>query len=737
MKRQRSEVERRRWNPRCHSCWLLLICTATDILRSHHGHHSTTADAIQSPHPVPPFFTNQFDRRLIGCDIVAKEDASSYVTISSLRGGDSGDDGDGETSDNDACKVEDNNVNVVPEDEKPEKMAYSLSGISRKVEESAHGDIESKSDIGIVDDTLAERNTTEIHDVHAQQVVNEEVIHAFEGEVELSIETAAADEGDAISVPDNTIIGSSSETTSPDDTDEAPYATTALPLSELSYKIQQTLYRHRKSSRRESKEETKLRDLVLERCEEYMGDIQLHVSGESKKRPRHPRKLLHFLAPKIPAIKQSPDITLRIKSAKADLDSGMAAYSIGSLACMTELYEQYFAEIAAGSDNDMDEKDEDNNSESIASNDITSDRRFEQLAECVLCGIDAKAKLRELEILERTTYDSNDSKGDGRDDRSTDVKDIDESLRVMDAAYAAYGLAILGAQDKTIGGYKPREVFSALSMHCRDMLLAQQGHLTRGKDAAPGEMEGLASDAASALWAFSCVKSITGYRSDYLFDTCCSIFLLNDKDEEVGSGGASCQVVEDDVDENASLPTEEGNVNSSAAMQYRTNITSSTETDANPNVALTLQNTLVGQLKQREVINTLWALAIHGSSDNKALHWSSESAVNAKSPESEVLADFLLERMGCILAEEISKHISDEAQFDAPEETQDDDTEEEEEDLLPPETTISSNNDHGECVVDSKTDELEAEDSDNNDEPSTTKDECRDEAGGIILRTKK
>ena len=85
----------------------------------------------------------------------------------------------------------------------------------------------------------------------------------------------------------------------------------------LSHKILQLLERHYDNPGSDPTKGNGLRDLVLERCEEYIDELRLrhekNLKKDKKKRPHHPEKVLHFLAPKIPAIKQSPDFTLRIK----------------------------------------------------------------------------------------------------------------------------------------------------------------------------------------------------------------------------------------------------------------------------------------------------------------------------------------------------------------------------------------------------------------------------------------
>ena len=383
------------WSPWSYSQWLLSCCVVSAAAASidRHHHHSITC-AIQSSHQSSRFIANRWDRRRFVRDNASQE----YVTVSNLRGGgedsapDTGGSG-GDASDVEAEvdteteKKSRNDLDDASEGETLEKMAYSLSGISRKVDEGANSDDtgnEAKSS-DLVDDTQTEANTTKVHDIEEIIVVADEILHESEGDMELSVRAISADEADEASA-DNPIETETSDLAGKTPADD----TNTFPLSNLSDKLHQILSRNRVNSKNENKESVKLRDRVLERCEEYMDDVRSYFTGESgAKGLRHPKKLL-ILAPKIPAIKKSPDITLRIKSAKADLDGAVAAYAIGSIACMTELYEQSSTEllIVGSDDNETDE----NGSEPFASDDIISDRRFGQLVECMLCGMDAKAK---------------------------------------------------------------------------------------------------------------------------------------------------------------------------------------------------------------------------------------------------------------------------------------------------------------------------------------------------------
>ena len=436
----------------------------------------------------------------------------------------------------------------------------------------------------------------------------------------------------------------------------------------LSHKILQLLERHYDNPGSDPTKGNGLRDLVLERCEEYIDELRLrhekNLKKDKKKRPHHPEKVLHFLAPKIPAIKQSPDFTLRIKSAKAELDGSIAAYMIGSIACLVEMHELVLSEsIGTGADDPNNANEERPDGTSAKS--LLSDRRLEQLVECVLCGIDTEGDMRELEEFEQATSSSDSGVSDPGGKIAT--RSTTKGLSVMDASFAAFGLSLLDIEEgQLLSGLSPGEILSSLSLHCRARLLATEQHLRRDKSAAQADLDSIAHDTATALWAFACVKSNTGEYSDSLFDAGASILvfdesaLLESKQEEVA--------MEDIVDRLAAASEDTVGFSSpdhiiaesddATASIPRTTVDSETSVLRDKNkFADEMKNgstLLLDRLSQTQAINTLWALAIHGSNDNQALHRKSDSdsSSNFSSVESENFVDLLLGRVATILQAE-------------------------------------------------------------------------------------
>ena len=343
---------------------------------------------------------------------------------------------------------------------------------------------------------------------------------------------------------------------------------------------------------------TEFHELSLDRADEYINDLMgfLHEQMElllrsndgknnkkNKKQGPHPKKVLHFIAPKIPAIRQSPDFLLRIRSASATEDAGLAAFSIALIAGLTQFLDQVSSSIAKKVQNESTKHKKNND---IISEEIIGDRRFEQLVECVLCGVDVKKRFKEFQDLKSSSRlrkdvdsDSETSKyqtnldfdgfeneslltnnGDNvakfnDDDTNEFDKDEDpqiyEGVTVCEAAQAAWGLSILGANRlKSIGGKNPLHILVALSLRSRDLLLARLNLLrefdddNRSRD--EFKFEGittreiekekmnqqkkftaskrtLLNDVVSSIWAFACVKECTSLRNDYLLDACCTI----------------------------------------------------------------------------------------------------------------------------------------------------------------------------------------------------------------------
>jgi hypothetical protein len=335
----------------------------------------------------------------------------------------------------------------------------------------------------------------------------------------------------------------------------------------------------------------------------------LMEAAETGQKLPHPRKLLHYLAPKVPAIKHSPDVNLRIRSARADMGSGVAACMIGTLAHVCEIYDKEVLKRAALT----------GESTRSAAPEITRDRRFEQLVECVLSGVNIEKRKRES-LTQKLDWNS-DEAADIEEILDEEDAQVDEGLNVRDGCRAAWGMTILGVSHlETMGGVMVQDLFLALSLRIRELLLARLQRLRRDdlysessgliqstEDRLDEVAEELAEDASSTMWAFACVKACTGMQSSPLFEACCSILCQDpvemrkraqeaDRDSENSAIGSN-----DAVDRLAR--SEAGFASNSGPVSDSRN---ATQQNAH-------KDALLDWLSQNEVNDVLWALALHGS----------------------------------------------------------------------------------------------------------------------------
>ena len=349
-----------------------------------------------------------------------------------------------------------------------------------------------------------------------------------------------------------------------------------------------------------------LRKMISTRAQKYLDDLAMVHLGGGEKVP-DPLGVLHDMAPKIPAIRQSPSFILRITSATSDVDAGAAACAIGMIARLCELYDK---KISGNSDN----------MKSTGSV-IIKDRRFEQLVECVLCGVDVKMRRREgLQMRSETASGTEDDIETLLDGESGT---FDEGLTVADSCRAAWGLSMLGGYNiETFGDENTHDILIALSLLTRELLLGRLKKLRQG-EVEPDttqklsltqrfnrDAEALAEDAAAAMWTFACVKACTGLRSVPLFETCCSILCQDPTDlrlraQEKKSGFDDSNFEVNDVVERLALS--ETQTVSDAAVEPEMK---------DPQAGNDSRGTLIDWLSPNEVTDAIWSLALHGSTDD-------------------------------------------------------------------------------------------------------------------------
>ena len=357
-----------------------------------------------------------------------------------------------------------------------------------------------------------------------------------------------------------------------------------------------------------------LRQLISQRTNDYIS--QLYEENDNL---QSPRKLLHYLAPKIPAIKHSPDVALRIQTTPSDMDPGLAACLIGELGHVCELYEKERMrrkEISASID--------DNQVEEPIAIRLARDRRFEQLLECVLCGVNVKLRTEEhtkQNLDHETSVDSIEE--------ILDKEDVQESrgLSIKDAARAAWGISMLGLHElDSIGGEKIEDLLIALSLRIRELLLARLQALRQDdldwiegsseQDSIMELSEELAEETASAVWAFACVRACTGIRFSPLFEVCCSImcqdpFELRRRAQEAEAAISRGDIGKNDAIERLALSERTSTSSPSMSVKH-----ADTVSDDRLSILYENKQALADWLTPNEVTDVLWAIALHGSSDS-------------------------------------------------------------------------------------------------------------------------
>lgn len=351
-----------------------------------------------------------------------------------------------------------------------------------------------------------------------------------------------------------------------------------------------------------------LRNLISERTDEYLTDLETAIAEGDDKVP-HPKRLLHFMAPKIPAIKHSPDVALRIQSARSDIDSGVAACLLGTMGRVCELYETERGCAAGG---------------------IVGDRRFEQLVECVLCGVDVKKRRDEWALLQQGEVENSVISPEDFEE-IVDEAHFFDGLSIRDCCRAAWGISILGSNElHTIGGFPISDILAALALRSRELLLVRLQKLGKSDlyissdevldlsidDRLADFSEELAEDAASAMWTFACVKAFTGFKFNPLFEVCHSIlctdpFDLRRRAQEEEANVDTESVGSNDIVDRLAISEAEADdadavVDTGAAISKEDLIKGYVEN----------RTALIDWLSPKELTDVAWSLALNTATKN-------------------------------------------------------------------------------------------------------------------------
>jgi hypothetical protein len=255
---------------------------------------------------------------------------------------------------------------------------------------------------------------------------------------------------------------------------------------------------------------------------------------------------------------------------------------------------------------------------------IINDRRFEQVLECLVCGIDVKYRLKES--LELSAINS-------RESNVTDVKHLlsiedvryDRGLSIRDCCRAAWGVVTLGLHKvESMGGEKILDLLLALALRSRELLLArlqllQNGDLFEGiqvpsvnqasvDDRIKELSEEMAEDAATAMWTFAYVQKCTGItNSRPLFEVCESILSQDPFDLRRKAQNVDENIETNDIVERLATTVSPGMIDALKASGDYTNRDILTQRMTARHRTETLFNYLSFQ-ERKEV---LWAQNIH------------------------------------------------------------------------------------------------------------------------------
>ena len=368
-----------------------------------------------------------------------------------------------------------------------------------------------------------------------------------------------------------------------------------------------------------------LRLLIMERRDGLIQDLNENTQAKEDSQQHHDdpidgmKRLLHFLAPKIPAIRHSPDVSLAIRSLPSDGDAGLAASLVATLAHLWEIQQlqstRQQQDRFSGSSSD--------NATALVAAELVHDRRFEQLLETITCGVHVNKRKKESQALHMPQH--GDSSTDNEDDLIQLIlqhSEIPDGLSIRDSCRAAWGIAMLGLHDvKVVGEINVPDLILALSLRTRDLVL---GHVrllcqddfyvessnTTGTVSVEERImeiaQEIAEDTATAMWVFGCVQAVTGIKCAPLFHVCSSVLcqdpfqLRNNVQEAIATHEEQPVVGGNDIIDKLDRAERTEHSQSSSLS---------------PNRHRQGKDIFLDWLSPTEVTDVLWALAVYASKD--------------------------------------------------------------------------------------------------------------------------
>jgi len=269
----------------------------------------------------------------------------------------------------------------------------------------------------------------------------------------------------------------------------------------------------------------------------------ISISTTLEKMAPRPKTFLHYITPKIQAVKLSPEIMLRIRNAQPN-DVGDAIRAIGILGCLVDLYNIALAELTPLVENrsyDQSEK---------VRREIREDRRFGQLLECASCGIDRRGRLEKFQnsqndgILFPGAEDDQDVEENFSSDTEDDEEKQPECIEVSECSRWIMGMISL----EVYGGMAIRSqnttgVVLSLAMRSSDLLQASFRNVGTDEKA----RKSLLRDIIDTVRVLSCARDEWNIDVNFILDMCLELLWKDVASAQVNNEGIYSEYEMDEI----------------------------------------------------------------------------------------------------------------------------------------------------------------------------------------------
>ncbi|GFH47522.1 hypothetical protein CTEN210_03997 [Chaetoceros tenuissimus] len=283
------------------------------------------------------------------------------------------------------------------------------------------------------------------------------------------------------------------------------------------------------------KSKDSIRSTIYNRAEEYIQELYSFETeyemlakeqGEGalpslRKAVPNPKTFLHYITPKINAVRRSPELMLRIRNAQAS-DVSDACCSIGILGCLVELYNLSMQKLAT-----ITNKEEKYHDGDFIKAEIRKDRRFGQLLECASCGINIRARMQEfMSDYNNITDEANEDVSDSDEEENDDDAEKSEYLSISDSTRWLSGMiAIDIGEEVKIRSHNITGAVTSIATKALETLESEWlSYMQKGGDS------DYLDEMIDITRALACARKKAQEAVDFYFERCVEI-LLKDADE--------------------------------------------------------------------------------------------------------------------------------------------------------------------------------------------------------------